>query len=122
MDWVYWLRDFIDEEFIVEERIVDLSVKKILKHIIKSYNYYGIREFIVCCGYKGYLIKEYFANYFLHMNDLEIEDIAIKEGMITLRKYGIELVKLNLTTVDELERVCKIYWKKVYYLILTIFK
>ncbi len=45
----------------------------------------------------------------LGMNDLEIEDIAIKEGMITLRKYGIELVKLNLTTVEELERVCKVY-------------
>jgi glucose-1-phosphate cytidylyltransferase len=45
----------------------------ILWHIIKTYSHYGIDEFIICCGYKGYVIKEYFANYFLHMSDVTFD-------------------------------------------------
>jgi glucose-1-phosphate cytidylyltransferase len=40
---------------------------------MKIYSFYGIRDFIVCCGYKGYIIKEYFANYFLHASDVTID-------------------------------------------------
>lgn len=45
----------------------------ILWHIMKTYSHYGINEFIICCGYKGYVIKEYFANYFLHMSDVTFD-------------------------------------------------
>ena len=50
--------------------MIEIGGRPILWHILKIYSAHGINEFIVCCGYKGYLIKEYFANYFLHMSDV----------------------------------------------------
>ena len=50
--------------------MVEIGGRPILWHIMKSYSHYGVNDFIICCGYKGYLIKEYFANYFLHMSDV----------------------------------------------------
>ena len=50
--------------------MVEIGGKPILWHIMKSYSAYGINEFIICCGYKGYMIKEYFNNYFLHNSDV----------------------------------------------------
>ena len=50
--------------------MVEIGEKPILWHIMKSYSSYGINDFIICCGYKGYIIKEYFANYFLHSCDV----------------------------------------------------
>src|SRR5258706_9459174 len=53
--------------------MVEIGGKPILWHIMKIYSYYGINDFIICCGYKGYVIKEYFANYFLHMSDVTFD-------------------------------------------------
>lgn len=53
--------------------MVEVGGKPILWHIMKMYSHHGINEFIICCGYKGYLIKEYFANYFLHMSDVTFD-------------------------------------------------
>jgi glucose-1-phosphate cytidylyltransferase len=53
--------------------MVEIGGKPILWHIMKMYSAHGIREFIICCGYKGYVIKEYFANYFLHMSDVTFD-------------------------------------------------
>lgn len=53
--------------------MVEIGGKPILWHIMKIYSTYGIREFVVCLGYKGYVIKEYFANYFLHMSDVTFD-------------------------------------------------
>lgn len=50
--------------------MVEIGGKPILWHIMKLYSFYGINDFVICCGYKGYVIKEYFANYFLHMSDV----------------------------------------------------
>lgn len=50
--------------------MVEIGGKPILWHIMKMYSSHGVNEFIICCGYKGYVIKEYFANYFLHMSDV----------------------------------------------------
>ncbi len=50
--------------------MVEIGGYPILWHILKMYSHHGINEFVICCGYKGYLIKEYFANYFLHMSDV----------------------------------------------------
>jgi len=53
--------------------MVEIGGKPILWHIMKMYSHYGVNDFIICCGYKGYFIKEYFANYFLHMSDVTFE-------------------------------------------------
>ena len=53
--------------------MVDIGGRPILWHILKLYSYHGINDFIICCGYKGYMIKEYFANYFLHMSDVTFD-------------------------------------------------
>ena len=50
--------------------MVEIGGQPILWHILKMYSHHGINDFIICCGYKGYIIKEYFANYFLHMSDV----------------------------------------------------
>jgi glucose-1-phosphate cytidylyltransferase len=53
--------------------MVEIGGKPILWHIMKMYSHHGINDFVVCCGYKGYVIKEYFANYFLHMSDVTFD-------------------------------------------------
>jgi glucose-1-phosphate cytidylyltransferase len=53
--------------------MIEIGGKPILWHIMKMYSSYGLNDFIICCGYKGYLIKEYFANYFLHTSDVTID-------------------------------------------------
>jgi glucose-1-phosphate cytidylyltransferase len=53
--------------------MVEIGGKPILWHIMKIYSYYGFHEFIILCGYKGYLIKEYFANYYQHMSDMTVD-------------------------------------------------
>ncbi|MCV7298520.1 glucose-1-phosphate cytidylyltransferase [Mycobacterium barrassiae] len=53
--------------------MVEIGGKPILWHIMKLYSHHGVNDFVICCGYKGYVIKEYFANYFLHMSDVTID-------------------------------------------------
>ena len=53
--------------------MIEIGGKPILWHIMKIYSAHGINDFVVCCGYKGYVIKEYFANYFLHMSDVTFD-------------------------------------------------
>tara|TARA_B100002051_G_C16687787_1_gene613602 strand:- start:79 stop:849 length:771 start_codon:yes stop_codon:yes gene_type:complete len=62
-----------EETSIRPKPMVEIGGKPILWHIMKIYNQYGFNEFIICCGYKGYLIKEYFYNYFLHTSDVTID-------------------------------------------------
>ena len=64
---------FSEETTIKPKPMVEIGGKPILWHIMKIYSSYGINDFIVCCGYKGYVIKEYFANYFLHMSDVTFD-------------------------------------------------
>ena len=59
-----------EETHLKPKPMVEVGGKPILWHILKIYSHFGINEFIICCGYKGYLIKEYFANYFLHTSDI----------------------------------------------------
>jgi glucose-1-phosphate cytidylyltransferase len=59
-----------EETHLKPKPMVEIGGMPILWHIMKIYSAYGINEFVVCCGYKGYVIKEYFANYFLHMSDI----------------------------------------------------
>ena len=64
---------FSEETYIKPKPMIEIGGKPILWHIMKIYSHYGINDFIICCGYKGYLIKEYFANYFLYMSDITFD-------------------------------------------------
>jgi glucose-1-phosphate cytidylyltransferase len=77
--------------------MVEIGGKPILWHILKTYSHYGINDFIICCGYKGYVIKEYFANYFLHMTDvtfhmmlnsMEVHNKKVEPWQVTLVDTG----------------------------------
>ncbi len=64
----------LSEETVLKPKpMVEIGGKPILWHIMKIYSYYGYNDFIILCGYKGYMIKEYFANYYRHMSDLTID-------------------------------------------------
>ena len=81
--------------------MIEIGGKPILWHIMKIYSNYGYNDFIICCGYKGYIIKEYFANYFLHMADVTF-DMA-NNTMSVLRKsaepWKVTLIDTGLTTM-----------------------
>jgi glucose-1-phosphate cytidylyltransferase len=62
-----------EETHLKPKPMIEIGGKPILWHIMKSYSVHGVNDFVICCGYKGYLIKEYFANYFLHMSDVTFD-------------------------------------------------
>ena len=62
-----------EETHLKPKPMVEIGGKPILWHIMKSYSSHGINDFVICCGYKGYVIKEYFANYFMHMSDVTFD-------------------------------------------------
>ena len=91
--------------------MIEIGEKPILWHILKVYSFYSVTDFIICCGYKGYLIKEYFANYFLHNNDItfdlrnnsfEIHSKYSESWKITLVDTG-----LNTMTGGRLKKISK---------------
>lgn len=62
-----------EESHLKPKPMIEVGGKPILWHIMKTYSYFGINDFIICLGYKGYVIKEYFANYYLHMSNITID-------------------------------------------------
>lgn len=62
-----------EETHLKPKPMIEIGGKPILWHIMKLYSTHGVHDFVICCGYKGYLIKEYFANYFLHMSDVTFD-------------------------------------------------
>ncbi len=62
-----------EETHLKPKPMIEIGGKPILWHIMKGYSAHGVNDFVICCGYKGYLIKEYFANYFLHMSDVTFD-------------------------------------------------
>ena len=62
-----------EETAVRPKPMVEIGGRPILWHILKIYSHYSINDFVICCGYKGYMIKEYFANYFLHMSDVTFD-------------------------------------------------
>lgn len=62
-----------EETHLKPKPMIEIGGKPILWHILKMYSHHGINDFVICCGYKGYVIKEYFANYFLHMSDVTFD-------------------------------------------------
>jgi glucose-1-phosphate cytidylyltransferase len=67
-----------EETHLKPKPMIEIGGKPILWHIMKTYSFHGINDFVICCGYKGYVIKEYFANYFLHMSDVTFDMSANK--------------------------------------------
>jgi glucose-1-phosphate cytidylyltransferase len=90
----------ISEETSVRPKpMVEIGGKPILWHIMKTYSSHGVNEFIVCCGYKGYVIKEYFANYFLHMSDVTFD---MKQNRLEVHQQKVEPWRVTLVdTGDE---------------------
>ena len=91
--------------------MVEIGNKPIIWHIMKIYSHYGFNEFVVCCGYKGYVIKEYFANYFLHQSDvtfdlannkMEVHNSGSENWKVTLVDTGI-----NTNTAGRIKRIQK---------------
>lgn len=88
----------LSEETVLKPKpMVEIGGKPILWHIMKIYSHYGFNEFVICLGYKGYLIKEYFTNYFLHQSDVtidlknnktEIHNSSSEAWMVTLVNTG----------------------------------
>ena len=62
-----------EETHLRPKPMIEIGGRPMLWHIMKIYSAHGVNDFVICCGYKGYLIKEYFANYFLHMSDITID-------------------------------------------------
>ena len=84
----------IQEESLIKPKpLIKIGSKPIIWHIMKTYSHYGFKEFVICCGYKGYLIKEYFANFSLHNSDVTID---IKKNEIKVHKNNNEDWKITL--------------------------
>ena len=79
--------------------MVEIGGKPILWHIMKIYSYYGINDFVICCGYKGYAIKEYFKNYFLHTSDVTF---SMPKNTMEINRNNAE--SWNVTLVDTGEK------------------
>src|ERR1035441_10096589 len=73
--------------------MIEIGGKPILWHIMKIYSHFKFNEFIICCGYKGYIIKEYFANYFLHQADVTID---LTENKLEVHHSHAEPWKITL--------------------------
>ncbi len=86
-----------EESHLKPKPMIEIGGKPVLWHIMKAYSHYGINDFIICLGYKGYVIKEYFANYFLHMSDvtfdmannrMEVHQVNAEPWRVTLIDTG----------------------------------
>jgi glucose-1-phosphate cytidylyltransferase len=87
-----------EETHLKPKPMVEIGGRPILWHIMKIYSAYGIQEFIVCCGYKGYVIKEYFANYFLHMSDVTFD---MRSNKMEVHQRNAEPWKVTLVDTGE---------------------
>lgn len=84
-----------EETSIRPKPMVEIGGKPILWHIMKIYSYYGLHDFVICCGYKGYVIKQYFANYFLREADVSFD---LKKNKMEVLQNGVE--PWNVTLID----------------------
>ncbi len=84
-----------EETSVKPKPMIEIGGKPILWHIMKIYSHHGINDFIICCGYKGYVIKEYFSNYFLHMSDVTFDMSAN-----TLEVHNRKAEPWRVTLVD----------------------
>jgi glucose-1-phosphate cytidylyltransferase len=87
-----------EETHLKPKPMIEVGGKPILWHILKIYSHYGIHDFIICCGYKGYVIKEYFANYFLHTSDVTFD---MSDNSMSVHARKAEPWKVTLVDTGE---------------------
>jgi glucose-1-phosphate cytidylyltransferase len=87
-----------EETSLKPKPMVEIGGKPMLWHIMKLYSHHGIHDFVICCGYKGYLIKEYFANYFLHNSDITFD---IAHNKVTVHERHAEPWQVTLVDTGE---------------------
>lgn len=90
-----------EETVNIPKPMVEIGGKPILWHIMKIYSHYGYNDFIICLGYKGYIIKEYFMNYFMHMSDITVDlsNGGIKVHNSKAENWKVTLVDTGLDTM-----------------------
>ena len=90
-----------EETHLKPKPMIEVGGKPILWHIMKIYSHHGVNDFIICCGYKGYLIKEYFANYFLHTSDvtLDMRDNSMQVHQKSAEPWRVTLVDTGESTM-----------------------
>ncbi len=82
----------------IPKPMIEIGNRPLIWHLIKYYSNFGIDEFIICCGYRGYVIKEYFMNYFTHMSDLTID---LSDGITTVHREYSEPWKVTLVDTGD---------------------
>jgi len=87
-----------EESALRPKPMIEIGGQPILWHIMKMYSNYGINDFVICCGYKGYVIKEYFANYFLHMSEVTID---MSNNAVQVHHQNAEPWKVTLVDTGE---------------------
>lgn len=87
-----------EETHLKPKLMIEIGGKPILWHIMKHFSCHGVQEFVICCGYKGYLIKEYFANYFLHMSDVTFD---MKKNQMRVHQKKAEPWTVTLVDTGE---------------------
>jgi len=87
-----------EETHLKPKPMIEIGGKPILWHIMKHYSVHGVNDFVICCGYKGYVIKEYFANYFLHMSDVTFDMV---HNTMEIRQRKAEAWRVTLVDTGE---------------------
>lgn len=87
-----------EETHLKPKPMVEIGGRPILWHILKIFSHHGINDFIICCGYKGYTIKEYFANYFLHSSDVTFD---MSDGRMDVHRHNVEPWRITLLDTGE---------------------
>ncbi|VVE01323.1 glucose-1-phosphate cytidylyltransferase [Pandoraea anhela] len=87
-----------EETYLKPKPMIEIGGRPILWHIMKTYSAHGVNDFIVCCGYKGYVIKEYFANYFLHMSDVTFN---MRDNKMEVHQNNAESWRVTLVDTGE---------------------
>jgi len=87
-----------EETHLKPKPMIEVGGKPILWHIMKIYSHYGVNDFVICCGFKGYVIKEYFANYFLHMSDVTFD---MRDNSMQVLQQSAEPWRVTLIDTGE---------------------
>ncbi len=85
--------------------MIEIGGKPILWHTMRTYSAHGINDFVICCGYKGYVIKEYFANYFLHMSDVTFD---IANNKMVVHQHNAESWKGLMSALLDVSPFCRL--------------
>ena len=89
----------LSEETVIKPKpMVEIGGRPVLWHILKIYSSHGVNDFVICCGYKGYMIKEYFANYFLHMSDVTFD---MAHNRMDVHQQSVEPWRVTLVDTGE---------------------